>query len=280
MRSFEFYKKRVEQATEEVFGTERKSERSFSDNLSIIRDGKESKYRKFVAFLDVARDIVPESLQKYYRDSLYDTSELPFNFENFPFEGRLGGGAECNVYLFSSKKEDVPSFVFKVDYIDSGDPETLVEVAKERKVEYEKIKELFGELPELIPEEHFIISEGVHKNEKAGVVASVQKFLGYNLGDIFRMPLEDIKSSCAEDPKLCADIKKFVEISKHLFEEKGEILDILGVNLVIAEQEEGKKLHFIDPHHIYSANSEETDSKVFSLVEERFLYLQKIADEI
>lgn len=280
MKSFGHYKEIASQGVEEVFGTETPSEESMWNNIGVIADPQEHKFQKFTAFLRIAKEIVPDFIQEKYRESLYDTSKLPFNLEEFSYEGRIGMGGENYVFLFESKEKDTPSFVFKTDYRDSCDADDLLEVAKKRKKEYEWMKERFSEMPDLIPEEHFLITENP-KKDRCGIVASIQKFMGHNLRDLLSTPLEDIREMCKENKELRRDIKKFTSVNMKMYEE-GNIIDFLGKkNVVLAKNEEEKeKLIFLDPHVTWSGDSDKTDPHIFELAKERLTRLIHIAEEI
>jgi len=280
MKSFDHYKEMAGRGVEEVFGTEIPPEESIWKNIGIIADSQEHKFQKFTAFLRIAKGIVPDSVQEKYRESLYDTSKLPFNLEEFSYEGRIGMGGENYVFLFESREKDVPSFVFKADYKDSCNADDLLEVARGRKKEYEWMKEQFSEMPDLIPEEHFLITENP-KKDRCGIVASVQKFMGHNLKDLLSTPLEEVQEMCRENKELRRDIKKFASINMKMYEE-GNIIDLLGKkNVVCAKNEEEKeRLILLDPHVTFSGDVDKTDPHTFEFVKERLVRLVHIAEEI
>lgn len=280
MKSFDHYKEMAGRGVEEVFGTEIPPEESMWKNIGVIADPQEHKFQKFTAFLRIAKGIVPDFIQEKYRESLYDTSKLPFNFEGFSYEGRIGMGGENYVFLFESKEKDIPSFVFKVDYRDSSDTEDLLKTAKKRKNEYEWMKEQFSEMPDLIPEEHFLITENP-KKDRRGIVASVQKFMGHDIRDFLSTPLEDIRQMCEKNRELKMDIKKFASINAKMYEE-GNIIDLLGRKNVVCVKDEGgrEKLIFLDPHVTFSGDSNKTDPHIFEFAKERLVRLLRIAEEV
>ncbi len=280
MKSFDHYREMANQGVEEVFGTEIPPEESLWKNIGILVDPQEHKFQKFTAFLRIAKGIIPDSVQEKYRESLYDTSKLPFNFDEFSYEGLIGMGGENYVFLFESREKDIPSFVFKADYRDSCDADDLLRVAKERKGEYEWMKEQFSEMPDLIPEEHFLVTENP-KKDRCGIVASVQKFMGRDIKDFLSTPLEDIREMCGRNKELKSDIKKFASVNMKMYEE-GNIIDLLGKkNVVFAKNEEEKeKLVFLDPHVTLSGDSDKTDPHIFEIAKERLARLIHIAEEI
>lgn len=280
MKPFDHYKEVTNQAIEEVFGTEIPPEESMWKNINVLMDPQEVKYRKFTALLQITKKIVPDLIQEKYRESLYDPSQLPFNFEEFSYEGRVGMGGENYVFLFESKEKNVSSFVFKVDYRDSSDADDLLKIARERKSEYEWMRQQFSEMPNLIPEEHFLITEDP-KKERCGVVASVQKFVGHDIKDFFSTPLEDIQKICEENEELKKDIKKFTSINLKIYEE-GNIIDLLGKKNIVftKDKEEKEKLIFIDPHITLSGDPNKTDPHIFKLAKGRLAYLIHVAEEI
>ncbi len=281
MASFEYYKDRAFQAVEEVFGDEQQEGESFLKNVGVMFDSKESKYRRLGSFLRIAKGFVPDAIQEKYRESLYDISKLPFDVEAFSFERRVGGGAEGSVYLLESKREESPSYVFKVYRSKEKETEDLLKLAATKKGEYERMRERYRDIPELIPEERFIIMESPKKGE-GGVVASVQQFVGYELHDLFREPIEEIKKMCSENQDLRQNIKAFAQITQETLKKEKEVPDLMGFKNVSLAKEESGKFHlvFLDPHCSCSSDPEETDIDAFKRNSQRLDNLLNIAEAV
>ncbi len=285
MNPFEHYKERIAEGLEEVWGKERSetvSENGLSEELENILGPDRSKFERFVAFLKVADKFLPERVKKSYREGLYNESNLPFNFEKLGFDGWIGKGGESTVYLLESKNKEMLSYVLKIHVSrKTGGAEELLSEAKRYKEEYETIKSWYAEMPDLIPEENFLICPKPLNGKPA--VASVQKFVGRKLKDIFDdISKDNLEGICSENPGLAESIKKFVAISDNLKKEKGEIVDLLGKkNLSIAEDEDGKeKLVFIDPHISFSKDRNKTEEKLYKRAESRLDYLDGVADDL
>lgn len=139
---------------------------------------------------------------------------------------------------------------------------TLIELAKNRKNEYEEMCKKFMDLPDLIPKEHFVVMNNPRK-PGGGVVVSIQKFIGHNIKDIFNTPTEEIQNICRENPTFQKELKKFIKINTQMYQEKGEIIDFLGPNNIsLIQTPEGEPhIIFIDPHHILSNDSKNTEEK-------------------
>lgn len=283
MKSLEFYKNKTEEVIEGAYlSKEQTEENSFGKNIKNIFSPESSKYLRLTAFLHLIENAIPASLLDKYKKSFYDVSRLPFDLNEYSFEGRIGHGSESIVYLLKAKEKGDLSYVLKmlrpIKYKDTN-TNTLIELAKKRKQECEDMKKLFSAMPDLIPEENFVIMENPKRGE-GGVVVSVQKFGGYDMKDLFDVPIEEIQKIYKENSDFQKEMKTFAKINMQMYQEKGEMIDLTGPNNVslIRTEEGNTHLVFIDPHLTCSndpKNSEEKES--FKKREKRLMRLENIA---
>jgi len=265
MKSLEHYTDVLETTLEKVATLDDQTKKTLKEKVEIVFNRDISNYLRLETLLYLLKDLISEKLIDQYLNSLYDISELPFCPDKLKFINRaIGIGTESIVYLLKSKEVKTPSYVLKIirsTKYKTNDTKDLIELAKKRKTESEEIYKLFSEMPSLILGENLTIIQNPKKKE--GVVASVQKFVGYDLKDIFTTPIEEIRQMCVENPNLKTEINKFYEINERIYRENEKIIDLNGPNNTSIVQGRDNKPHlvFIDPHLTVSSNVRDADGK-------------------
>lgn len=257
MRSLEHYQKQFSRATETAFVDEQIKNRKATEHLATLFGEAESKFDRTVAMLSLVRNLLP--FEPKYK---YETEHLPINPEMYEFkEGTIGRGGENDVYLLESKVEGAPSMVLKMNHMDNGSTDQLVARAKEIKDEYEKVKEWFKEMSDLVPEELSLIMESP-RNGKPGI-ATLQKYYGKDIRDIFRVMMrENLPKLLEKNPRLKAEMFNFIRITDAKAAETGEMVDLLGPrNLSIVKVGDEERLLLLDPHLISHPERNQEDVK-------------------
>ena len=97
---------------------------------------------------------------KYFRD----IAELPINPESFDFKDKIGSGGECNAYLLESREpEKRESVVLKVSHFKQGDPRSLAAQAADYRTEFERVKNIYKDIPDVVPGEAWLVARNVRK---------------------------------------------------------------------------------------------------------------------
>ena len=210
--------------------------------------GSIGKRERLAAVFSIVRKIIPDTVAKNLAEKLapdYELDNLPFRFLEDDAREPVASGYVSEVFLLESRDES-PSFVVKVDYMNRGSVNDLTVLAQEQRTEYKHIRTLYESLPGLVPEEWSMIVESPRTAKPA--IAMVQEFLGTDLKDVFTdMSEEDLACLLSADPTLADAFRKFVAITASL--ENPEFLDFLGKrNLVIGNDGEKHRLYFLDPH--------------------------------
>ena len=199
---------------------------------------------------------------------------LPFR-EELVFKGKIGQGTPRIVYLLESQDPSVKSMVIKVIKTPGED---LQKKAVQEKEEIVAIKEIYPDIPDLIPDEHMIITSHPLDKDKAAVVA-VQRFIGKNLRDFFNSVSKDeFLEMLNNDDVLKREFISFAEKTLGHEKEKHEVVDIVGPNNFVVLDENGKKrLRFIDPHWMHRTDRAEPGKEhVLAKIKERLSYMESI----
>ncbi len=260
MKEFKHYKDLTKTAVEEAVVDYEKGSKKKAELFDGILKSP-GKYQKLVSALLFIKECMPDGLSKSLAKKLdaNDYEKLPFNPEQLELKGVTGKGAVSKVFLLESKNSRVPSYVLKLGYKNFGSLDEILNIAKQAQKDYEKIRDIYKELPGFIPEEMTVLLS--HRKNGESAVATIQKFLGNNLRDLFEdISREEFLELMRCYPSFRNDFIKFTEISTNLEKDTGEVIDLLGnKNLSITEKEEAPRLVFLDPHLISSTSSKDKD---------------------
>lgn len=277
----DYYIPRIKNAVEQVFIRDQDEPHDL-DKWELLEKiwSADSKYEKFVSLLRIAKDVLPESLTDFDReklkDFLYSLKELPFNPEKFNFES-LDDGGQSKVFLLETREDDRQSFVLKILMPDKDRRKPMEQVENLRK-EYEFIKELYKEVPDLIPNEYFLmLSDPMNKNRVAP--AMIQPFLGKEMKDFFSLSVNDLRRGAKIDPVFEKQIKEFSRITLDHERKTRGIVDFFGPkNISVIKKNGGKeRLILLDPHGIIS-NPNELDGGKKEKLKKRLEFLKQFLD--
>ncbi len=278
MEKLNFYKKRIEAAIDEGI-VDYKKEGRFKELVEKVIYGPH-RYPRLVAALSLVNELMPEALSRQLAKKLdrKDFSQLPFNPEKLEFKEKIGAGYVSKVYLLEAKADSLPSYVLKLDFNKPGDANDLHKFVKQNQEDYERIKDYYRDLPDLIPEEESLLLTG--RKDRKPVVATVQKFIGTNLKDVFNdYTPEELRTVMANNPALHKDLAHFTELSLAWRVERSEAVDLVGEkNLVVAEQDGRLVLKFLDPHLISSLASDDRERN--KDLEKALSYLENICSQV
>jgi len=270
------YTYRAKTAMEESLIDDEKHPHNLSNGelLNKIFSGK-SKYEKILSFLRLAKNILPEKIANICSDKLksglYSEKPMPFNPEKYKFKEKIGKGGGCRVYLLESQIKDQPSWVAKI-LMPSAEGKTPTESLKNYRQDYEYIRNIYREIPEIILPEHFVIISDPFKKGVSAAAANLQPFMSGEIKDIFRFKPGELKDLSDKSPVFRNQLKKFCSISLENFHKDKKALDFLGEdNVVIVRNEEEEKLIVLDPHNIYSQNDPKENRRRRTMESLKFL---------
>ncbi|MFA6995471.1 MAG: hypothetical protein WC249_03640 [Patescibacteria group bacterium] len=274
MKSFEHYKKQINRVTESALGGEAVKDVDVREYLSTFFRRGESKLDRAIAFLSLVRSLAPCDLRYNYR-----TEHLPISPESYEFKGgTIGRGGENDVYLLEARKENLSSWVLKINHVDKGDTTQLVARAKEIKNDYEQIKNWFQDMPGLIPEECTVIMEDPRDRQPA--IITLQQYYGREIRDVFKdIDLENREKIFQDSPEFKEEIQKFLKINEDKLQETGNMIDLIGAkNLSFVKVDDQDKLLVLDPHLISNPFRSEDSTK--KKQRERLDYLHTLVDGV
>ena len=279
-KGHDYYIPRIKNAVEQTFIKDQDEPHDLNRRELLEKIwSADSKYEKFVSLLRIVKDVLPESLTDFDRekikDFLYSLKKLPFKPEKFNIES-LDNGGQSKVFLLEAREGDGQSFVLKILMPDNDGREPMEQVENLRK-EYECVKEPYKEVPNLIPDEYFLIlSDPTNKNRVAP--AMIQPFLGKEMKDFFSLSADNLFREAKIYPVFENQIKKFSRITFDRERETGEVIDILGPkNISVIKSGDQKRLVLLDPHGIIY-NSNELDEVKKEKLKQRLGFLKQFLD--
>lgn len=179
-----------------------------------------------------------------------DLKNIPFRLST---DKVVGIGFTSDVYLLESQVKKQKNYVVKINFCQScSDLNTVIELAKKNRCEFENIRRYYTSVKDLIPEEYVVI--GSAKNDRRFSIMTIQEFFGLNIKDFFSdFSKNELIEIINNDEELKINFIEFSEKTFYLEKNKGISIDFIGhKNLVIIEDENKKnKLRFIDPHGIF-----------------------------
>ncbi len=267
MKSFEHYSKTFFEATERGLANYRSGDEKLFSLISKSVSPNTGNAERIATVFKIIKEFLPkgDKFNKSLEMFFANPGKLPFDEKQFSFEGKIGKGGQCDVFLLKSKDPKVPSYVMKIQRkynLDSIDDK--VRGLNEEKKDYEKVRDIYKDVPGLIPAEFSLIAENHSKFVKESRVALIQQFQGTDIRDFFNEVSErDIFEICKRDEAFLAKLRKFLDITLKTLDEEGMVIDLFGVrNLVVTKNEDKFDLVFLDPHLFYSKDDKETWNNV------------------
>lgn len=262
MKSLEHYKKTFMWMAERGLADYRQGSEEKMDLFRQATARRTGKAQRMLAAFKLIKEFLPsnERTEKAIDGYFKDTSRLPFNTETLEYKGHIGGGAACDVLLLESTADGSPSYVVKVQrrINPKVQGETVEATAANLKHEYERIRQIYADIPEIIPKEFTMVMESPFKADAGPAVALVQRYYGRHIRDLFsEISREELAGICEREPELKQTLDKFIDITKQHFDDDGEILDFFGPkNLSVVEEAGRHQLVLLDPHVTYSKSDQ------------------------
>ena len=274
MNSFEKFQTDLQKATENALSKER--DLDLSEVIDRVRNPQINNRRKVEAVLGLFLDKLP-GLSSIYEKIAYDAKAVPF-VEELTFEGKIGEGTPNVIYLLESQNDSIPSIVIKVRK-EGGSIPALQNRAIEEQNEFRMIKEMYPEIPEVIPDEQLILMQSPQRGRDAAVVG-IQRFIGRNIKDVFKdIPKEELISMILADDIFKNEVINFFSKTLEHAEQSKKVVDLVGrKNLVVVEENGKKRLRFIDPHWMFS--TETGNQWVLDSLRQRLDYMKSILEAI
>lgn len=231
------------------------------DKMDLFRQvvsPKTGRAEKIRAAFKIIREFLPnnERTDKIIESYFRDTSKLPFSPEKLEYKGSIGGGAACDALLLESQEDGLPSYVVKVQRAVHPRVKgpTIEETASNMRREYERIRDLYCDVPEIIPKEFTVVIESPFRFNQEPMVALVQSYYGRNIRDLFtEITPQEIEALCETEPEFKQTLNKFITTTQQIYDDKQEIVDLFGPkNLSVIENSGKHSLMLLDPHLTYS----------------------------
>ncbi len=275
------YKNLFIEAVKEGVEEYKPKEKKLHDYKDQIFNGeKRGRYKKVVAATQLLLNCFPEKVSEKIKTALdnQDYDKLPFDFEQYNFQEKIGKGAVTKVHLLQAKDETDPSYVVKIGYIQKGDVNKLQKIAQTQHEEYEKIKDTYKDIDGFILKEQSMITTDKKNGEP--VIATIQEYAGNNMRDFFtEIKKDELIDLLRENDEFREEFLKFAEITLHLANNENLIIDFLGnKNLSVVEVNGSPHLRFIDPHNLSSTVSD--DDKRIKDLQEAIDYIKEIKNII
>ena len=223
---------------------------SMESCLSVVRDTSNRKLFRVlglmtaVAHLTGTRKLLRSSLQKKY-----DFSAFPVNPQLYKLEEKpKGTGYWSEVYMLEPKQDGLPRLVFKVEFPSkTHSVEDLMNVVLQHRDEHALLKEAYAELPNLIPETNYLISESPRTQKPA--IAALQTYAGDEPFDLLNPKFEGkLQDLVRTDKRFAKYVATFYDITAQL-EEKKKAPDIAGDgNVLVVRVGDVHELRLVDHH--------------------------------
>jgi hypothetical protein len=271
------YRREFNSAFADVFINPERFPRFDEDLGNLVKPGK-SRYEWAVSALKVIDSIIPKSIRGNIKSEYgFATDNIPFDSNDYQIGKRLGSGGENSVFLLSSQKNNLPSYVLKINHLShfENNPGKLLKAGMVQKKEYEEIKDNFAEIDGLIPQENYLILHG-NKNKKPAL-AMIQPFMGDNLRDLFNdFEKDELLNVIEKNPSFKKQLTSFVKVLLSNNDLVDREIDILGNNNVVVVNNNGEeKLIMLDPHfrsvYVRGINTREQ-------IRRRVLYLNELIE--
>ncbi len=269
----------VRDGAEEFKPGERKPQELLKEEIfkgSIV----EGRYKKVVAGTKLLMEILPRVISDKIKNNLdhRDYDKLPFSFDQYELQEKIGKGVASKVHLLQAKESSEPSYVVKINYAQGGSVDELQRKAQAQHEEYENVSNIYKDIEGFILPEQSIITTDKKNGEP--VIATIQEYAGQNMRDFFsEIEKKELERMLEKNENFRTEFIKFADITLKLFQEKGEVVDLLGdKNLSVVEVKGEPHLKFIDPHDI-SVTSCDDAERVRNL-QKKLDYIRKIREEI
>lgn len=211
-----------------------------------------------------------------------DFSKLPFNVALLENRGKIGEGGESEVYLLESRQDNKPSYVVKITHTFYDSDSSALAEAEEIKEDYGRVKEIYAEIPGLIPKEHLVILENPNiASRHKSTVGVVQRFYGHNIHDFFEgFSVNEVLAQASRDSRLADKIRKFAQITLKHDEAEQEMVDVFGEkNLCLVKKGNSFDLILLDPHVIYATDPDSlAEEKLTELYSRVISYLREVLE--
>ncbi|MFA6426977.1 MAG: hypothetical protein WCW16_00820 [Candidatus Magasanikbacteria bacterium] len=240
-----------------------------------LNDESSGRYARLVSLIRAALVYAPEGLgrevvERYFKRQYVE--HLPFDPNKYEFSERIGGGGEAKVYLLKNKHKG-PSWALKLLFPPQKGG-SLVDVAKHFQTNYEKLREIYASISEIIPESaNFIINDPFSNEPRA---AMIQRLVEGKLSNFFSYTVEDLLRIASVNSEFNRQLRKFTCITLDYFEKTGYMVETMGdFNLCINKiGGEIKGIHILDMGDLRS--SEDKSRRYRLMLKKRVDFLKKL----
>lgn len=238
------------EAIQEVFVDHNDSGHNLPSIFGKLFCSRSTKYLRFLALIQLIHCVLPTRLRTLIRKRYnYSQQLMPFDTKQYCLKHKFNKGEAYNVFLLEPVIEGLPNLVLKIYRLSKGgNVAELIRIANWQKQEYLLLKNLYQDIPELIPDEHYLLLNG--PDNGTPVVAMIQTFESRRIRDIFMdFTPEQLERLIQKHPRLRNQIDAFVKITGDNPQLIDNELDILGKNnLAVVGEDSDPHLLFLDPH--------------------------------
>ena len=159
--------------------------KTLASSLSVVMDSTVSTVARKMGMISAVMTLIPGAREAVLKrlHKPHDHSLAPIDPEMYEFENVVGRGYWTEVILLRSKRPDMPNLVYKSEYPETKYPiDTLVDVAKRYRGEYEDLRLGYAALPNLVPNTMYFIATSPRTGQPA--VSSLQHYVGADAFDL------------------------------------------------------------------------------------------------
>ncbi|MBU0535181.1 hypothetical protein KKC62_03350 [Patescibacteria group bacterium] len=264
---------KLKDTTEGIFILGDVQTKSLTQILKESVEDKQLHRREILSFgLSLIYNGLPNSTKKILQEQALEKTPLDIpKINEYRVMERLGSGGMNIVYFFSPHEGKSFSVGLKRRGFDTE--KEAGKFAKAQKTEYEYFRDMYKDVPNLIPEENQVLYRN-YKNEIS--LMFVRKYVPEPLRDFFKIPREELENIIISNREFRDQLLKFATISLENSDTiLNEELDILGdKNLAVTGEKGKEKLILLDPHTILAKKPE-----IRSRIENRLNQLKEMLIE-
>ncbi len=245
--------------------------RSTGEALRLALSPGQAKYERLAAAVQAVSGLWPGGTARLSR-ALLRTAGLPMRHEGLTL---LGYGSGATVFAFTSGRQ---RWVLKVYRRSLGQrPAKIAAVAAELRQKYQTLRAWYAGL---LPHSLMLILNSPLRGATAA--AMLQPFLAGRIQDPFNdISEERLRQLLAVDEQLRTQFRFFAQRTMQAYFEQGYCFDMLGhQNVVLEEDENGRRLWIIDNGIFDVAYLEQRSPPVARRLAERISYLRALEEKL
>ncbi len=222
------------------------------------------------AMLTSVRNALPRGLVTQQHERLF--AHMPLDIPDTA-EGRVlkkvGSGYINTVYLLEG--QGASSWAVGVRRSGFETSNTAWEYAIGQQRDYERVTDMFSQIPQLVPEEWRILYD--RHDGKPGVMF-FRKFVEGPIRDVFDLSREELQTRIRNNPNLSNQMVGFTTVCMENINDYP--VDLFGKNNLVIGSGENEKLVLLEPHTCDSNPSPETKQEIHG----KIIYLGQVIEDV